>query len=173
MFLLCCSLGQQFLGHMKPPPNKLFLFEPFYFNHVEYSCSIAGFYCGNHELGYECCKKIIITRCIDNIDKYIKTCINLACYKDQLLHDTKDTLEFFYEYNENIQKLLNDGVDVDKRMHECWNILFEKNRSKLCEMPKNIKTMFHNKVSSGSHKRATNIANNVFISFTTCKRPSN
>ena len=172
MFLLCCSLGQQFLGHTEPPPNKLFLFEPFYFNHVEYSCSIAGFYCGKHELGYECCKKIITTRCIDNIDKYIKTCINLACYKDQLLHDTKDTLEFFYEYNETIQMLLRDGVDVDKRMHECWNILFEKNRSKLCEVPKNSKTMFHNKVcsGSGSHKRANSLANNVFISFTTCKR---
>ena len=174
MFLLCCSLGQQFLGHTEPPPNKLFLFEPFYFNHVEYSCSIAGFYCGKHELGYECCKKIITTRCIDNIDKYVKTCINLACYKDQLLHDTKDTLEFFYEYNETIQVLLRDGVDVDKRMHECWNILFEKNRSKLCEVPKNSKTMFHNKVcsgsGSGSHKRANSVANNVFISFTTCKR---
>ena len=174
MYLLCCSLGEQFLGHTEPPPNKLFLYEPFYFNHVEYSCSIAGFYCGKHVLGYECCKKIITTRCMDSIDKYIKVCINLAFYKDQLLHDNKDTLQFFYEYNENIQKLLNDGVDVDKRMHECWNILFEKNRSKLCEMPKNIKTMFHNKVSSGTHKRATNVAtnvaNNVFISFTTCKR---
>ena len=176
MYLLCCSLGEQFLGHTEPPPDKLFLFEPFYFNHIEYSCSIAGFYSGKLELGYECCKKIITTRCVNSIDKYIKTCINLAFYKDQLLHDTKDTLEFFYEYNENIQKLLNDGVDVDKRMHVCWNILFEKNRSKLCEMPKNSKTMFHNKVSSssgsgsGSHKRATNVANNVFISFTTCKR---
>jgi GR25 family glycosyltransferase involved in LPS biosynthesis len=178
MYLLCCSLGEQFLGHIEPPPDKLFLFEPFYFNHVEYSCSIAGFYCGKHELGYECCKKIITTRCIDNIDKYIKTCINLACYKDQLLRDTKDTLDFFYEYNENIQKLLNDGIDVDKRMHECWNILFEKNRSKLCEMPKNIKTMIHNNVSSGSGSGspkcatnlATNVATNVFISFTTCKR---
>ena len=161
MYLLCCSLGEQFLGHMSPPSSdKLFLFEPFYFNHVEYSCSIAGFYCGKHDLGYQCCKKIITTRCIDNISKYIETCINLACYKDQLLHDKTDTLEFFYEYNENIQKLLNDGIDVDQRMHECWNILFEKNRSKLFELPKNVKTLFNNK--------SKNI--NVFISFTTCKR---
>ena len=160
MYLLCCSLGEQFLGHISPPADKLFLFEPFYFNHVEYSCSIAGFYCGKHDLGYQCCKKIIITRCIDNIDNYIKTCINLACYKDQLLHDKTDTLEFFYEYNENIQKLLNDSIDVDKRMHECWNILFEKNRSKLFELPKNVKSLFNNK--------SKNI--NVFISFTTCKR---
>lgn len=193
MYLLCCSLGQQFLGHMEPPLDKLFLFELFYFNHIEYSCSIAGFYCGKHDLGYECCKKIITTRCIDNIDKYIKTCINLARYKDYLLHDTKDTLGFFYEYNENIQKLLNDGIDVDKGMHECWNILFEKNRSKLCEMPKNSKTMFQNKLflSSDNYKTkgntkgntkcntkgngrrnnvASNVAINVFISFTTCKR---
>jgi GR25 family glycosyltransferase involved in LPS biosynthesis len=166
MYLLCCSLGQQFLGHVEPPPNKLFLFEPFYFNHIEYSCSIAGFYCGKRDLGYQCCKKIITTRCIDNIDKYIKTCINLACYKDQLLQDREDTLGLFYEYNENIQKLLNDGVEIDKRMHDCWNILFEKNRSKLFDMPKNSKKMFHNRISSGSHKSATN----VFISFTTCKR---
>jgi GR25 family glycosyltransferase involved in LPS biosynthesis len=160
MYLLCCSLGEQFLGHMSPPPNKLFLFEPFYFNHVEYSCSVAGFYCGKYELGYQCCKKIITTRCIDNIDKYIKTCINLAFYKEQLLQDKTDTLTFFYEYNENIQKLLNDGIDVDKRIHECWNILFEKNRSKLFELPKNVKTLFNTK--------SKNI--NVFISFTTCKR---
>ena len=160
MYLLCCSLGEQFLGHMSPPADKLFLFEPFYFNHVEYSCSIAGFYCGKHDLGYQCCKKIITTRCIDNIDKYIKTCIILDCYKDQLLHDKTDTLEFFYEYNENIQKLLNDGIDVDHRMHECWNILFDKNRSKLFELPKNVKKLFNNK--------SKNI--NVFISFTTCKR---
>jgi hypothetical protein len=47
--------------------------------------------------------------------------------------------------SENIQKLLNDGIDVDKRIHECWNILFEKNRSKLFELPKNVKTLFNNK----------------------------
>ena len=35
LFLLCCSLGEQFMGHTEPPANKLFLFEPFYFNHVE------------------------------------------------------------------------------------------------------------------------------------------
>jgi GR25 family glycosyltransferase involved in LPS biosynthesis len=161
MYLLCCSLGEQFLGHMSPPSSdKLFLFEPFYFNHVEYSCSIAGFYCGKYDLGYQCCKKIIISRCVDNIDKYIKTCINLAFYKDQLLHDKTDTIEFFYEYNENIQKLLNDGIDVDQKMHNCWNILFEKNRSKLFELPKNVKSLFNNK--------SKNV--NVFISFTTCKR---
>ena len=57
----------------------------------------------------------------------------------------EDTLDFFYEYNENIQKLLNDGIDIDPRIHECWNVLFEKNRSKLVEIPKNIKSFFSNK----------------------------
>ena len=166
MHLLCCSLGEQYLGYTTPPVDKLFLFELFYFNHVEYSCSIAGFHCGKFELGYQCCKKIITTRCIDNIDKYIKTCINLAFYKDQLIHDKTDTLEFFYEYNENIQKLLHDGIDVNPRMHECWNILFEKNRAKLTELPKNIKALFINKKITD--KKSNNI--NVFISFTTCKR---
>jgi GR25 family glycosyltransferase involved in LPS biosynthesis/tetratricopeptide (TPR) repeat protein len=172
MYLLCCSLGDHFLGHTSPPPNKLFLFEPFYFNHIEYSCSIAGFYCGKHELGYECCKKIITTRCIDNVDKYIKTCINLAFYKDQLRNDKDDTLVLFYEYNENIQKLLNDNIDIDPRIHECWNILYEKNHTKLFELPKNIKTMFHNKTVN-IHKNKNEKINekiNVFISFTTCKR---
>ena len=169
MYLLCCSLGEQFLGHTSPPPNKLFLFEPFYFNHVEYSCSIAGFYCEKHELGYQCCKKIITTNCIDNFDKYIKTCINLSCYKDQLSYDSTDTLDFFYKYNDNIQDLLNKGIDIDKRIHECWNILFQKNRSKLFELPKNVKTIFNNKTSSDkTHNKTKNI--NVFISFTTCKR---
>lgn len=175
MHLLCCSLGEQYLGHMSPPGDKLFLFEPFYFNHVEYSCSIAGFHCGKLDLGYQCCKKIITTRCIDNIDKYIKTCINLSCYKGQLMHDNTDTLEFFYEYNENIQKLLHDGIDIDHRMHECWNILFEKNRTKLTELPKNSKTLFNKKKMSHainnltmSDKSANN--NKIFISFTTCKR---
>ena len=168
MYLLCCSLGEQFLGHMSPPPDKLFLFESFYFNHVEYSCSIAGFYCRKYDLGYQCCKKIINTRCVDSIDKYIKTCNNLAFYKDQLLNDTTDTLGFFYEYNENIQKLLNDGIDIDPRMHQCWNILFEKNRSKLTELPKNLKTLFNNTKIVSHTPRPTNV--NVFISFTTCKR---
>jgi GR25 family glycosyltransferase involved in LPS biosynthesis/tetratricopeptide (TPR) repeat protein len=168
MHLLCCSLGEQYLGHMTPPVDKLFLFEPFYLNHVEYSCSIAGFHCGKLELGYQCCKKIIITRCIDNIDKYIKTCINLVFYKDQLNHDNTDTLEFFYEYNETIQKLLRDGMDIDKRMYECWNILFEKNRAKLTELPKNSKMLFNKKQMNRTTNNATN--NAVFISFTTCKR---
>ena len=168
MYLLCCSLGDHFLGHTSPPPNKLFLFEPFYFNHIEYSCSIAGFYCGKHELGYECCKKIITTRCIDNVDKYIKTCINLVFYKDQLRNDKDDTLVLFYEYNENIQKLLNDNIDIDPRIHECWNILYEKNHTKLFELPKNIKSMFHNKTASIHKNKNEKI--NVFISFTTCKR---
>jgi GR25 family glycosyltransferase involved in LPS biosynthesis len=171
MYLLCCSLGEQFLGHMEPPSNKLFLFEPFYFNHIEYSCSIAGVYCGKHELGYQCCKKIITTRYSDNIDKYIKTCINLAFYKDQLLRDNKDTLEFFYEYNENIQKLLNDNIDIEPGVHECWNILFEKNLSKLFELPKNVETIFNSKEGSKSDKKNNEVKNiNVFISFTTCKR---
>ena len=182
MYLLCCSLGEQFLGHTEPPRDKLFLFEPFYFNHIEYSCSIAGVYCGKHDLGYQCCKKIITTRCIDNVDKYIKTCINLSFYKDQLLHDNKDTLEFFYEYNENIQKLLNDNIDIDPRVHECWNILFEKTRSVLSELPKNVTTIFNNKRDSrsdtqnntknnkNSKKNDTDKSINVFISFTTCKR---
>ena len=170
MYLLCCSLGDHFLGHTSPPPNKLFLFEPFYFNHIEYSCSIAGFYCGKHELGYECCKKIITTRCIDNVDKYIKTCINLAFYKDQLRNDKNDTLVLFYEYNENIQKLLNDNIDIDPRIHECWNILYEKNHTKLFELPKNIKTMFHNKTVNIRKNKNENEKINVFISFTTCKR---
>ena len=170
MYLLCCSLGDHFLGHTSPPPNKLFLFEPFYFNHIEYSCSIAGFYCGKHELGYECCKKIITTRCIDNVDKYIKTCINLAFYKDQLRNDKNDTLVLFYEYNENIQKLLNDNIDIDPRIHECWNILYEKNHTKLFELPKNIKTMFHNKTVNIHKNKNENEKINVFISFTTCKR---
>jgi GR25 family glycosyltransferase involved in LPS biosynthesis len=57
-------------------------------------------------------------------------------------------------------------MDVDPRMHECWNILFEKNRSKLTELPKNFKTLFNNKKLMNSNPN--NI--NVFISFTTCKR---
>ena len=182
MFLLCCALGEQFLGHMSPPNDKLFLFEPFYFNHIEYSCSIAGFYCGKYDLGYNCCKKIIITRCIENTTKYIKTCSNLHCYKDQLMRDTEDTIDFFYEYNENIQKLLNDGVDVDPKMQECWNILFEKNRSKLTQIPKNIKSNFNNIIKNASKNKNNNNNNKnnnnnntnnnitVFISFTTCKR---
>jgi len=171
MYLLCCSLGEKFLGCTKPSSDKLFLFENFYFNHIEYSCSIAGFFCGKHELGYQCCKKIITSRSIENIDKYIKTCINLAFYKDQLLRDDTDTLNFFYEYNENIQKLLNDSIDIDNRIHECWNILFEKNRYKLFELPKNVKTIINSKGCSNSDKQNNKSKNiNVFMSFTTCKR---
>lgn len=170
MYLLCCALGEQFLGHVSPPPTeKLFLFEPFYLNHVEYSCSIAGFYCGKPDLGYDCCKKIITSRCIENTYKYIKTCENLSFYKEQIRLDKKDTLEFFYEYNENIQKFLNDGINIDSRIHECWNVLFEKNHSRLVEIPKNTNSLFTNKNNKSKNNNSKNNIN-VFISFTTCKR---
>jgi tetratricopeptide (TPR) repeat protein len=104
--LLCCCLGKNYLGYDKPPINKLFLYDFCYENHIEYSCSISAFYCGMYELGYQCCKKIITSKIAENIDKYIKTCINLSFYTDQLVCDETDTLSFFYSYNEVIQNII-------------------------------------------------------------------
>jgi glycosyltransferase involved in cell wall biosynthesis len=39
MYLLCCALGQKFLGRTAIPKNKLFLFEFAYYNHIDFSCS--------------------------------------------------------------------------------------------------------------------------------------
>ena len=175
LHLLCCLLGEKYLGYNKTPIGKLFLFDFCYYNHIEYSCSIAAFYCGQHELGYKCCKTIIMTKHIENTYKLIKACSNLIFYKKQLIIDTDDDdnmLLFFYSYNDIIQNLMISNDNIEPGIHECWNILFEKNRSKLTKPPLHdtIVTMNSNLIYAKS-KNKTNAGNtNVFISFTTCKR---
>jgi len=175
LHLLCCLLGEKYLGYNKTPMGKLFLFDFCYYNHIEYSCSIAAFYCGQHELGYKCCKTIIMTKHIENTYKLIKACSNLIFYKKQLISDTDDDdnmLLFFYSYNDIIQNLMISNDNIEPGIHECWNILFEKNRLKLTKPPLHdaIVTMNSN-LNSAKSKNKTNALNtNVFISFTTCKR---
>ena len=169
--LLCCCLGMNYLGYDKSPVNKLFLYDFCYENHIEYSCSISAFYCGMYELGYKCCKKIITSKTAENIDKYIKTCINLSFYIDQLINDNTDTLPFFYSYNDAIQNIINidDGnVPVDPNMHKCWNILFEKNRSKLTDIPSNIQNDYQT-IFPDPRKPSSRVIETI-ITFTTCKR---
>lgn len=180
-YLLCCCLGKNYLGHTKQPLNKLFLFDFCYRNHIEYSCSISAFYCGMFDFGYECCKKIITSNIAENDVKYIKTCSNLSFYKEQLIKDTTDTLTFFYLYNDVIQNIMNSGdtnASVDPKIHECWNILFEKNRAKLTEIPQNIKNNYRS-VFTNSNKKLANASGvggvggtsiETIITFTTCKR---
>jgi len=169
--LLCCCLGMNYLGYDKPPVNKLFLYDFCYENHIEYSCSISAFYCGMYELGYKCCKKIITSKTAENIDKYIKTCINLSFYIDQLINDETDTLPFFYSYNDVIQNIINidDGnVPIDPNMHKCWNILFEKNRAKLTDIPSNILNDYQ-MIFPVPYKSTSRVIETI-ITFTTCKR---
>ena len=169
--LLCCCLGMNYLGYDKPPVNKLFLYDFCYENHIEYSCSISAFYCGMYELGYKCCKKIITSKTAENIDKYIKTCINLSFYIDQLINDKTDTLPFFYSYNDAIQNIINidDGnVPVDPNMHKCWNMLFEKNRAKLTDIPSNILNDYQ-MIFPVPYKSTSRVIETI-ITFTTCKR---
>ena len=169
--LLCCCLGMNYLGYDKSPVNKLFLYDFCYENHIEYSCSISAFYCGMYELGYKCCKKIITSKTAENIDKYIKTCINLSFYIDQLINDKTDTLPFFYSYNDIIQNIINidDGnVLVDPNMHKCWNMLFEKNRAKLTDIPSNILNDYQ-MIFPVPYKSTSRVIETI-ITFTTCKR---
>jgi GR25 family glycosyltransferase involved in LPS biosynthesis len=169
--LLCCCLGKNYLGYDTPPVNKLFLYDFCYENHIEYSCSISAFYCGIYELGYQCCKKIITSKIAENNDKYIKTCINLSFYTDQLVCDDTDTLSFFYLYNDVIQNIINIGdgnVPVDPKMHKCWNILFEKNRAKLTQISPNIINNYQT-IFPDYRKTSSRVVETI-ITFTTCKR---
>ena len=169
--LMCCCLGKNYLGYDKSPVNKLFLYDFCYENHIEYSCSISAFYCGMYELGYNCCKKIITSKISENIDKYIKTCINLSFYIDQLIQDETDTLSFFYSYNDAIQNIINIGdgnLSIDPKMHKCWNILFEKNRAKLTDILPNIQNDYQ-KIFPYTDKPNSSVIE-VIITFTTCKR---
>jgi GR25 family glycosyltransferase involved in LPS biosynthesis len=127
------------------------------------------------DFGYECCKKIITSNIAENDTKYIKTCSNLSFYKEQLMKDNTDTLTFFYLYNDVIQNIMNSGDtngSVDPKIHECWNILFEKNRAKLTEIPQNIKNNYRS-VFPNSNKKLANASGasiETIITFTTCKR---
>lgn len=195
MFLLCCALGQKFLGRNIIPKNKLFLFEFAYYNHIDFSCSNAAYRCNEFQLGYNCCKHILLTKCVETEQKLVTTCVNLIHYTEQIKNDDKDGLHLFYNYNDIIQNMIEKNKIIPDEMHKCWNILLEKNRSLLTTLPSNVSTFFtntlindksiqnKNKKSKNKNKNNVNTNNNestdsdssnsnvtVFISFTTCKR---
>jgi GR25 family glycosyltransferase involved in LPS biosynthesis len=192
MYLLCCALGQKFLGRNTIPKNKLFLFEFAYYNHIDFSCSQAAHHCNEFQLGYDCCKHILLSKCIETDQKLFTTCTTLLHYTEQIKKDDKDGLHLFYSYNDIIQNSIQKNKYIPDEMHKCWNILFEKNRSVLTKLPTNVSTFFtnitntdpvDNKSNHGKHKGKKNKSNanntnidvnntnvTVFISFTTCKR---
>ena len=192
MYLLCCALGQKFLGRTTIPKNKLFLFEFAYYNHIDFSCSNAAYKCNEFQLGYDCCKHILLSKCAETPEKLFATCANLIHYTEQIKNDVKDGINLFYSYNDIIQTMIEKNKNVSDEIHKCWNILFEKNHSFLTKLPSNVSTFFTNltntdlvndksnnsKNKKNKNKNNANITNSsanemnvkVFISFTTCKR---
>ena len=136
--------------------GKLFLFQDKYDNYdLEFDNSISAFYVNDKQSGYDCCKKILLSRSSTN--NVFQSLSNILFYKD-LLQSDKSTLVLFYAIDHVMSKLAqsNAKLIMNTELFTIWNTLFEKNRNNLVR---------------DSIISSVNINNpNVIITFTTCKR---
>lgn len=132
--------------------DKLFVTSLYYNNMLEYYNSISAFYINDKKSGYECVKKIIINKKIEN-NKYILTINNLQYYLNELKQDN-NTEELFNKLTDAY--IINKNDVVNSNTVNIWNILLEKNKSILTN------PICYNHKEEKFPK--------IIITFTTCKR---
>lgn len=152
--LLVNALYHKFKNYNKKLQNKLFLLQYLYDDLLEYNSSISSYYVHDKEIGYDCCKKIII----NNILKYdfLKLTINNFIFYIDLLENDNDTIQLFYSFDTLLNKFSNENEVIDENMITIWNILFNKNKKLL--------TKFYN------YKFENRNSPQILLTFTTCKR---
>ena len=149
--LLVNLVYHRFKDYKEPSDEKLFYQTEEYRGKIEYFNSISAYYIKDHISGYDCCKKIIMGQNISPVYKKI-TSKNIMFYKDQIQQD-KDTLQFFYRYDEILSE-----TPVEKDHVDMWELLLKTNTSLLAPMFKAVHTL-------KNKSRPT-----VFLSMTTCRR---
>ena len=146
---LVVLLYEKYKNYNKNPQDKLFLYQDYYKDILEFNTSISAYIYNNKPLAYSCLKKIILNNIAQPgiIDRSFK---NLRFHVSEM-NDDHDTLQLFYNLTNYIQT-----TDEPKEMAVLWNMLFKKNRSVLT------------KPSKFSPNKS--LSNNVFLSMTSCKR---
>ena len=154
-FILVNLLYNKYKKYKTNLTEKLFLYDFLYNGQFEFNNSIAAFYADDLESGYSCCKKILSEKKII-IPLLQKTISNLSFYKKCIQEDEK-TIDLFYDVNNILTTSFKSNFVLEKEWFNIWNMLWEKNKNKLCKFKK---CPIKNKANKPS----------IFVSITTCKR---
>ena len=155
--LLVNALYHKFTNYNKNPQGKLFTFDSVYKDQLEYNNSISAYYVNDKKSGYECCKQIFFNNELPyNLMKL--SIFNFKFY-DNLLNNDTDTnkLQLFYAFDNLIHSIYLKNENIDENMGNVWNSLFQICRPILSKPSTLNFTLKKQK-------------QNIFISFTTCKR---
>jgi GR25 family glycosyltransferase involved in LPS biosynthesis len=135
--------------------DKLFVDLSKYNDLIEYNNSISAFYVPNEkQSGYECCKKIIMNKHIDE-SVLQSTVKNILFYKDFFNEKEEDTIRLFYRIDDI---LATHTTEINHSYFELWNTLFNRNR------------LFLTKAKQDIVIKKNSLKPKIFLSFTTCKR---
>jgi len=146
---LVLLMYEKYQNYNKNPLNKLFLFKDYYNDSFEFNTSISAFICKNNYLAYSCIKKIILNNVA--VPGIIDISFKNLRFNIHEINEDPNTLELFYRISTYIQT-----CEESPEIIMLWNLLFEKNRF-LLTTPK----VYNNPKSN---------KNEVFLSFTSCKR---
>jgi hypothetical protein len=151
------ALYHRFKGYIRAPKDKLFLFKHTYSDELEYNNSLSAYYAHDLPTGYECCKRIILNRVLQE-KRLHQTVQNLKFYLSCAMQDTDaEALRLFYAVDELISS--NHGAN----QFIVWNALFERCRPALTAPPP-----IHRDLGLGL---GIGIGlGRILLTFTTCKR---
>jgi GR25 family glycosyltransferase involved in LPS biosynthesis len=153
LHVLVNLLYHKYKNYNRAPTNKLFLFKNMYHDYIEFYNSISAFYTDDRSSGYECAKKIVIEKSIDDA-KYKLTLKNFAFYKHECSHDT-GLSELFDLIDTRIYNNVKRLTLVQEE-NAAWNAIFDAHRKEL--------TTYRPYTTRNSE------APTVFFSITSCKR---
>ena len=156
MNMLVNLLYHKYKGYSRVQTDKLFVNQGRYDYCIEYNNSIAAFYTGDSESGYDCCKQILTASRIP-LGYYSSTVSNIMFYKERMMKD-RYTQKMFTNLDHYMAETARSGLPVPKSACDLWNALFALNRSQLARYTSyNFKNRRIKKVRT-------------MITFTTCKR---
>jgi GR25 family glycosyltransferase involved in LPS biosynthesis len=155
--LLVNALYHKFKNYSKNLQSKLFTFDSVYKDQLEYNNSISAYYVNDKKSGYECCKQIFLNNELPyNLMKTVIT--NFKFYIEYYNKDIEtNKLQLFYAFDNLVQSISLKHNIIEENMITLWNELFQYCRPSLTK-------------PSVLHFKLNNKKNNIFISFTTCKR---
>jgi GR25 family glycosyltransferase involved in LPS biosynthesis/tetratricopeptide (TPR) repeat protein len=148
MNLFVCALYKKYRGYQKRPKDKLFIDITKYDSVLEYNASISAYYCGNKEMGIECCRKILM-------DENVPSSSIFSTFGNIQFYDVKPDATLFERVDELICKLSRAGHSIPPSAFEVWNKLINKDQLTKYSPIKNKKLL----------KSPT-----IILTMTTCKR---
>ena len=126
-------LYNKYKNYNKKLDNKLFLYAYLYEDELEYDNACIAYTVGDLQSGYDCSKQLLINPIINYNRKFLILSSVMYYYKQYINEDSIDNcLELFI----NVDKLLQNQLNIDIKIIEIWTMLFERVKTKL-----NIPTM--------------------------------